>query len=90
MTLKVVPILGFWHPIKVAAESMWKHFLPTVFGPAFHCLFPHSKIYKKPKLITLFSFLNLLSLSYQYFKNTLDESLESVTLEHQKITLKTF
>ena len=70
-TTKVVVLLGFWHVVKVAAEALWSRFLNTFLAPAFHVLYPTSKVLTKPKLSTIFQFFNLLAVAYPSFRDQL-------------------
>jgi hypothetical protein len=61
---RAVPFLGMWHVLKNLHEVVWRRFLATVFAPAFHALFPRSRVFTKPKLLTLQSFLTHMRLAY--------------------------
>lgn len=66
-----VMILGTWHPYKLAVENTFFKFLPTFLGPAYHALFPESKIMFKPKLSQLEHFFSMLACAYPFFRTQL-------------------
>ena len=75
--------LGYWHSYKVANEKLFRTFLPTFFGPAYHAIFPTFKIPVKPRLTHMVSFFNFLSCGYPSFRNELLELASTVRPGHR-------
>ena len=75
--------LGYWHSYKVANEKLFRTFLPTFFGPAYHAIFPTFKIPVKPRLTHMVSFFNFMSCGYPSFRNALLELASTVRPGHR-------
>lgn len=72
----LVPVLGVWHPMKVAFERIHDVFLPFFWAPAMHALAPRSPIFPKTKkLQKLISFFLQVMHSYPSFQTKLDNAL---------------
>lgn len=63
LTKSLVPILGFWHPFKMACEKTQQFFLYTLIGPLLHTLFPTHTLLKKMKVLQIIIYVNFLQLS---------------------------
>ena len=75
--------LAYWHTYKHAAELVWIGFLPELWGPLFHNLYPHNKLSgggKKPRLPMVLAHMQILRLAYDEFKKDLDELLSDPKL----------
>jgi len=75
MTRHTVPVFGLWHVVKLASEVIWKRLLSSFIAPAFHALYPKGNVYRKPKVLHMFRFFNLISLVYPLFKVSLENLL---------------
>jgi hypothetical protein len=64
-------VLGWWHPYKVASESLFFSFLPTFLGRAWHSLYPSQKISSTTDLSLLEDFFGILSCAYPTFRANL-------------------
>ena len=80
-------ILGIWHPYKKAAEVVWRHWLPSFFGPLFHEIMPAAKCFKQAKLRNIAQFFTLCRLAYPSFKTQLESAIASasVDIEHPEV-----
>ncbi|MCP5015991.1 MAG: hypothetical protein GY938_12085 [Ketobacter sp.] len=76
----LVPVLGFWHVVKVAAEAVWNFFLPTILAPAFHALYPDRNLKSSPKLWTIFELFNKLAFAYSTCSQGLQDLVEELDL----------
>ncbi len=80
LTKHLVPILGCWHIVKLAAEAVWKTFLPSFIAPLFHSIYPTKKVPYKPTLFQIFSFFNTFMLAYKDISTDLYSALEQPDL----------
>lgn len=70
--------LAYWHTYKHAALSVWDAFLPEVWGPLYHNLYPSSKLLRAAKgqpLPMVLAHMQIFRLAYAKFKDPLQELL---------------
>ena len=65
--------LGFWHPMKVSFEKLWKKdcYLQTIFAPICHLLHPNDNIHRNMPLHSIGKTFSLLFLAYPSFRSDL-------------------
>ena len=68
---QLIPILGIWHPFKVATEKIWNEYLNIFWAPAIHAITPSAKVMKKQSLRRLTAFFTQCRLAYPKFKDRL-------------------
>ena len=68
MRKQLIPVLGTWHPFKVATERIWLTYLNIFWAPALHAISPVLKLSKKQSLRKLTTFFTQLRLAFPLFK----------------------
>ena len=56
--------LGLWHPVKHAAESVWKAHAENVMGRLWHSVKPDMTLSKKPSVVQLLTFFVQLRMAW--------------------------
>ena len=85
----VIVTLGWWHTYKIASYTVYKKFSKSFFAGCYHSLFPSKPFREHPQYLSLvIEQLSYVRLAYPFFKDQLQEALDSDhLLDHSKIEL---
>lgn len=72
MRKQLVPVLGTWHPFKVASDKIWSTYLNVFWAPAIHSITPNAKVFRNFTLRKLTVFFTQCRLAFPKFKERLE------------------
>jgi len=70
--------LGTWHIYKHCSLLVWRKFADVFLAGLFHCLFPGSCFFTKPRLPTVTHVFVLLRMAYPSFRDELSQALYDI------------
>jgi hypothetical protein len=84
----MVPLLGSWHPLKMACNLLWRRAGHYFLGPLAHCLSPQGNFRSKKNRLSAMTYLfSVIRLSFPQWKADLLELLNDKKFERDSVVL---